>query len=188
MSPTAAVADATPLALCTALGVSWCDLLPHRDYLVRFARTKLQDPAFAEDLVHDVFEAVVTGRAVFGGRAALRTWLTAVLKHKIMDLVSQRCGTDGLADEYEDEAGGVALECPQPQPDQWAQQRQTVRHVLQGIADLPKSLRDVMQLRVLQDQTADEVCRALKITENNLFQRLFRARQTLNGQFSMVLH
>ena len=84
--------------------------------------------------------------------------------------------------------GGVALECPQPQPDQWAQQRQTVRHVLQGIADLPKSLRDVMQLRVLQDQTADEVCRALKITENNLFQRLFRARQTLNGQFSMVLH
>lgn len=166
----------------------WSDLLPHRDYLVRFARRKLQDPALAEDLVHDVFEAVVTGRAVFGGRSALRTWLTAVLKNKIVDLIRQRCGTESLGDEYEDDEMGVALECPQPRPEQWAQQRQTVRQVLQGIAELPQSLRDVMQLRVLQDQSAQEVCQALQITENNLFQRMFRARQTLAGQFSMALH
>ena len=172
----------------SSVDVSWSDLLPHRDYLVRFARRKLQDPSLAEDLVHDVFEAVVTGRAVFGGRSALRTWLTAVLKHKIVDLVRQRCSTDSLADEHDDDAPGVALVCPQPQPDQWAQQRESVRQVLQGIADLPKSLRDVMQLRVLQDQSAEEVCRTLHITENNLFQRMFRARQTLTGQFSMALH
>ena len=172
----------------SSVDVSWSDLLPHRDYLVRFARRKLQDPSLAEDLVHDVFEAVVTGRAVFGGRSALRTWLTAVLKHKIVDLVRQRCSTDSLADEHDEDAPGVALVCPQPQPDQWAQQRESVRQVLQGIADLPKSLRDVMQLRVLQDQSAEEVCRTLHITENNLFQRMFRARQTLTGQFSMALH
>ena len=172
----------------SSVDVSWSDLLPHRDYLVRFARRKLQDPSLAEDLVHDVFEAVVTGRAVFGGRAALRTWLTAVLKHKIIDLVRQRCSTDSLADEQDDDAPGVALVCPRPQPDQWAQQRESVRQVLQGIADLPKSLRDVMQLRVLQDQSAEEVCHALHITENNLFQRMFRARQALTGQFSMALH
>ena len=172
----------------SSVDVSWSDLLPHRDYLVRFARRKLQDPSLAEDLVHDVFEAVVTGRAVFGGRSALRTWLTAVLKHKIVDLVRQRCSTDSLADEHDEDAPGVALVCPRPQPDQWAQQRESVRQVLQGIADLPKSLRDVMQLRVLQDQSAEEVCRTLHITENNLFQRMFRARQTLTGQFSMALH
>ena len=172
----------------SSVDVSWSDLLPHRDYLVRFARRKLQDPSLAEDLVHDVFEAVVTGRAVFGGRSALRTWLTAVLKHKIVDLVRQRCSTDSLADEHDEDAPGVALVCPRPQPDQWAQQRESVRQVLQGIADLPKSLRDVMQLRVLQDQSAQEVCRTLHITENNLFQRMFRARQTLTGQFSMALH
>ena len=38
-----------PLALC------WDDLLGHREYLIRFAKRKLQDPALAEDLVHDVF-------------------------------------------------------------------------------------------------------------------------------------
>lgn len=168
--------------------VAWTDLLPHRAYLVRFAQRKLQDPALAEDLVHDVFEAVVTGRAVFGGRSALRSWLTAILKNKIVDLIRQRCVTEPLSDEYEDDEVGHTLTCQQPQPDQWAQQRQTVRQVLQGIADLPQSLRVVMQLRVLQDQSTQEVCSALQITENNLFQRLFRARQTLAGQFAMALH
>lgn len=188
MTPTAALCD-TPINLPTApVDVAWDDLLPHREYLVRFARRKLQDPALADDLVHDVFEAVVTGRAVFGGRAALRSWLTAVLKYKIVDLIRQRCGTESLADEYEEDEAGIALTCPQPRPDEWVQQRQVVRQVLQGIAELPHSLRDAMQLRVLQDQSAQEVCHALKISENNLFQRLFRARQTLTGQFAMALH
>jgi len=188
MNPTAATTDTAPLMPAVSVDVAWRDLLPHREYLVRFARRKLQDPALAEDLVHDVFEAVVTGRAVFGGRAALRSWLTAVLKNKIVDLIRQRRGTGYLADEYGDDEAVVALECSQPRPDQWAQQRQAVRQVLQGIADLPQSLREAMQLRVLQDQSAQEVCHALQITENALFQRMFRARKTLTRQFSMTLH
>ena len=182
------VAVIVPTMPSLPVDVSWGDLLAHRDYLVRFAQRKLQDPALAEDLVHDVFEAVMTGRAAFSGRSALRTWLTAVLKNKIVDLIRQRSGTESLGDEFDEDEIGVVLECPQPQPDQWAQQRETVRLVLQGITDLPKSLRDVMQLRVLQDQSAKEVCSTLKISENNLFQRMFRARQTLSGQFSMALH
>lgn len=174
----------------TPVAVQWDDLLPHRDYLVRFAKRKLHDAALAEDLVHDVFEAVVTGRAVFAGRCALRSWLTAVLKHKMVDMVRQRVGVDSLdqAQGDDEHAPGLALLCPQPRPDEWAQQRQMVRQVLQGIADLPHNLRDVVQLRILQDQSAAEVCATLSITENNLFQRLYRARQSLCGQFSMALH
>ena len=188
MNPTTAIVNTAPMMPAMPVDVAWSDLLPHREYMVRFARRKLQDPALAEDLVHDVFEAVVTGRAVFGGRAALRSWLTAVLKNKIVDLVRQRSGTDSLADEHDDDESGVVLECSQPRPDQWAQQRQAVRQVLQGIADLPQSLREAMQLRVLQDQSAREVCLALQITENALFQRMFRARKTLATQFAITLH
>ena len=180
-----------PVMPAMAVDVAWSDLLPHREYLVRFAQRKLLDPALAEDLVHDVFEAVVTGRAVFGGRSALRSWLTAVLKHKIVDLIRQRSSTEPLGDDGEEGEEGeisLALACPQPRPDEWAQQRQVVRQVLQGIADLPHTLRDAMQLRILQDQSAQEVCQALHISENNLFQRLYRARQALTGQFALVLH
>lgn len=180
------LAKASP-AICVS--VLWEDMLPHRDYLVRFARRKLHDPALAEDLVHDVFEAVVTGRASFAGCSALRTWLTAILKNKIVDLVRQRVSTESWDDENDSEgcaSGGLA--CSQPQPDEITQQREAVRQVLRGIAGLPKSQRDAMQLRVLLDQSAEEVCKALSITENNLFQRMFRARQTLASNLSMALH
>lgn len=156
----------------------WAELLSHRAYLVRFARRKLQDPALAEDVVQDVFEAVLRGRAVFAGASALRTWLTGVLKHKIVDLLRQRRATQSL-DDAADEAETLALECPQPRPDELAEQRERLRQTLRRIDALPSGLRDVIRLRVLNDQPAEQVCQALQISEQNLFVRLHRARRQL---------
>jgi RNA polymerase sigma-70 factor (ECF subfamily) len=44
---------------------------------------------------------------------------------------------------------------------------------------LPAGLRDVMHLRVIQEQPTDAVCQALSISEDNLFVRLHRARKQL---------
>jgi RNA polymerase sigma-70 factor (ECF subfamily) len=160
---------------------NWSELLSHRSYLLRFAQRKLQDPALAEDVVHDVFEAVLRGRAAFAGASSLRTWLTGVLKHKIVDLVRQRramCSLDGDGDDGED-GPGLALECPQPRPDERAEQRERLRQTLQRIDALPSGLRDAMRLRVLHDQPTEQVCQALQISEENLFVRLHRARRQL---------
>ena len=77
----------------------------------------------AEDAVQDVFEAVLSGKAAFAGRAALRCWLTAILKRKIVDLVRQRAAIDSL-EEQNDADGMLAIECPQPGPHQVAEQRE----------------------------------------------------------------
>jgi len=157
----------------------WSEMVSHRGALVRFAQRRLHDPMLAEDVVHDVFEAVLSGRAAFGGRSSLRSWLTAILKHKIVDLVRQRAGLDSL-DEGEDEDGGAAaIESPEPRPDELAEQRQFLARTLERIDALPAGLRDVMHLRVLQDQPTDAVCRTLSISEENLFVRLHRARKQL---------
>jgi hypothetical protein len=55
-----------------AMPVPWRDMVSHRSALVRFAKARLHDPMLAEDVVHDVFEAVLSGRAAFAGRAARR--------------------------------------------------------------------------------------------------------------------
>ena len=159
-------------------GVSWTEMVSHRSYLVRFARRKLRDPLLAEDAVHDVFEAVLSGRAVFAGRAALRSWLTAVLKHKIVDSVRRNAGTDSLDDTFEDGAA-MQIECPQPRPDEIAEQHQLLMLALQRIEALPAGLRDAMRLRVLEEQSTEDVCRALGISEENLFVRIHRARKQL---------
>ena len=108
MNTANANANATATALSPAFQtgftptVSWAEMVEHRSYLVRFAQRKLRDPLMAEDVVHDVFEAVLSGRAVFAGRAALRSWLTAVLKNKIVDTVRRSVGFESFEDDGED--------------------------------------------------------------------------------------
>lgn len=179
MTTAAFAAPSSPCTPCTpSLPVSWPEMVSHRSYLVRFAQRKLHDPMLAEDVVHDVFEAVISGRAAFAGRAALRSWLTAILKHKIVDLVRSRVGWDSLDEEGTDETA-QAIACPQPRPDEVAEQREQLQRTLTRIEALPANLRDVVELRLLQDQPTDAVCQALAISEDNLFVRLHRARKQL---------
>jgi RNA polymerase sigma-70 factor (ECF subfamily) len=173
-----AVAASIPTRRPAAADAGWAELLSHRTDLVRFAQRKLWDPTLAEDVVHDVFEAVLSGRARFGGESSLRTWLTGVLKHKIVDLVRRRAGVLSL-DAQVDGAEVSDIECPQPRPDQVAEQRQRLRQTLRRIEELPAGLRDAMRLRVLDDQPTGQVCEALRISEENLFVRLHRARKQL---------
>jgi RNA polymerase sigma-70 factor (ECF subfamily) len=152
----------------------------HRDHLLRFARRRLRDPAAAEDVVQDVFEAVLRQHAAFAGRSSLRTWLTGVLKHKIVDRLRQQrdlCRLDDADDGAAAEVRG--LRCPQPLPDEVADQRQRLRRTLARIEALPPALREVVQRRLLDGQDTGEVCRALGISETNLFVRLHRARRQL---------
>jgi RNA polymerase sigma-70 factor, ECF subfamily len=166
---------------------AWPALVAERTHLVRFARRRLLDPSLAEDVVHDVFEAVLAGRARFDGRASLRTWLTAILKHKIVDLVRTRRGHESLDHGFAadgEEADGARrpiddLECPQARPDELAEVRERLAHTLARIGALPATLREAFERRVLHDEDSTVVCGALGISENNLFVRLHRARTLL---------
>lgn len=170
--------DTATAPAAAQIPVSWPDVLPHREYLVRFAQRKLQDPSLAEDVVHDVFEAVMTGRALFGGRAALRSWLTAILKNKIVDTIRQRARYDSM-DATQDDEEAPQIVCASARPDEIAEHRELLGQALKRISVLPKGLRDVMQFRVLQDESSQAVCRRLCITEAALFVRLHRARKQL---------
>lgn len=191
MTTPAMLACAAGRAVCPATLVAaaaapdWTALIEHRAPLVRFARRRLADPSLAEDLVHDVFEAVASGRARFDGRASLRTWLTAILKHKLIDHVRAQRGHASLDEGWDegDEAGapGFEPECPQPRPDERAALRQRLGRALARIEALPETLREAFERRVIADEESDDVCQALGISPNNLFVRLHRARAALAG-------
>jgi RNA polymerase sigma-70 factor (ECF subfamily) len=163
--------NATPIPLA--------EVVSHRPYLVRFAQRRLRDPALAEDAVHDVFEAVLSGRARFGGRAALRSWLTGVLKHKIVDALRGMSQHESLEGGDSAEHGGHDAACPAPGPDRIAEQRQLLARALADIEQLPAGLRDALRVRVLEGCSTAEACAALGITEENLFVRVHRARKQL---------
>src|SRR5712671_3331325 len=58
-----------------------------RAYLLRYASLQLRDAHAAEDAVQETLVAALAGEKSFGGRSNLRTWLTGILKHKIIDTI-----------------------------------------------------------------------------------------------------
>jgi len=153
----------------------------HRGFLVRFARRRLHDHWVAEDLVHDVFEEILAGRAVFAGRSSMRTWMVAVLLHKISDYWRSRYRDVPFGKHPELTESGVDPPIWSAAPQALAEHRERLARALCAIDELPATLRAVMRLRVLQEQPSRSVCEALSISEGALNVRLHRARRRICG-------
>jgi RNA polymerase sigma-70 factor (ECF subfamily) len=65
-------------------------LQDHTRYLTAYALRRVSDRSLAEDLVQETLLAALSAEVEFAGRSSLRTWLTGILKHKIVDLFRAR--------------------------------------------------------------------------------------------------
>lgn len=164
----------------------------HRKYLQRYAFFHLHDQALAEDAVQDTIIAALAQGNRFEGRSQLRTWLTAILKHKIVDLARKRAkglpaGTLSLDD---DSSAGSAFtprgEWAEPAAD-WglpeaALESQQFWRVYQECCQrMPERHAIVFSMREVMDLPSDEICKKLDITPSNLHVILFRARLSLRA-------
>src|ERR1700740_855883 len=70
-----------------------------RPYLLRYAALQLRDRHTAEDAVQETLLAALAGEAAFAGRSTLRTWLTGILKHKIVDAIRRASREAPAAEE-----------------------------------------------------------------------------------------
>ena len=67
---------------------SWVD--QYGDLVYRFALSRVKDSAIAEDSVQETFLAALKSHANFEGRSSAKTWLIAILKHKIAGHIRKR--------------------------------------------------------------------------------------------------
>ena len=163
----------------------------HRRYLLRVAVLQLRDNDVAEDVVQDTLLAALQGAGSFSGRSSLKTWLTGILKHKIVDVIRRKgrqpvlasldeeCQIDDL-DALFDESGH--WENP---PADWgnpesALSQQQFFDVMQICLDkLPPNTARVFMMREVMDLTSEEICKELSIPSTNLWVILYRARIAL---------
>ena len=82
----------------TANPESWVD--QYGDFLYHFTLSRIKDPSIAEDLVQETFLAALKARKNFQGRSTARTWLIAILKHKIVDHIRKQV-RDHASDKVE---------------------------------------------------------------------------------------
>lgn len=58
----------------------------YADYLFKYAIARFNDEEVAKDLVQETFFSALKSIAKFEGKSSEKTWLTGILKHKIMDV------------------------------------------------------------------------------------------------------
>ena len=159
----------------------------HGDYLYRFALARLRDPHLAEDVVQETFLAAIKAPN-FAEQSAPRTWLTGILKHKIIDVMRKNVRetvVSDLVDETEDyntddffDAKGHWLDKPEifGMPESALEQKQFLG-ILQSCMDkLPSKLATLFMLRDVHETDNDEICKELNITATNAWVMLYRAR------------
>lgn len=172
--------------------VLWVD--EHGDYLFHYALSRLRDPVRAEDFVQETFLAALKGKDRFGGRSTVRTWLTGILRNKMLDHF-RRAGRettftdlDFYADEERDafESGELVAHWRADQaPGEWDTagadlDRDVFWKAFQHCSSrLPANVARVFLLRELDGLGTDEICTSLKITPNHLWVMLHRARLAL---------
>jgi len=160
-----------------------------RAYLLRYASLQLRDRHAAEDAVQETLLAALAGEAGFGGRSNLRTWLTGILKHKIIDAI-RRTGSEtarevtvGSAEEFDalfDERGHW-LEMPSAwtNPDASLEQSQFFRALEECLAGLPAKTAQAFMMREHLGLETGEICKELEVTATHCWVLLYRARMAL---------
>jgi RNA polymerase sigma factor (sigma-70 family) len=77
----------------------------HGDALYSYALPRVRNADAAEDLVQETLLAAIKGRKSFAGRSAERTWLTGILKHKLIDHLRKSARQRPLSELDVDVAG-----------------------------------------------------------------------------------
>jgi RNA polymerase sigma-70 factor, ECF subfamily len=167
----------------------------HGDYLYRFALARLSDSHLAEDVVQETFLAAIKSPD-FAGQSAPRTWLTGILKHKIIDVMRKNIrevaasdlmsDEDANMDEFFDEKGGW-----EEKPESWempenALEQQQFLSILQTCMNkLPAKLSQLFLMRDVHETDNEEICKELNITATNAWVMLYRARMGLRKCLEM---
>ena len=164
------------------------DLGQYRPKLVRFARVRLRNPAHAEDAVQETMLAAIESIDKYSGGSSLLSWLTGILKHKIVDCVRRstrdrwhEIDNDGtpLKSDYPEFAHIYACAdasagwCePENELTRWR-----LLEALDGcMRQLPERTAETFILRDVIGFSIAETCRALAVSEANCSVMLHRAR------------
>jgi len=165
----------------------WVDL--YADRLYGFALLRVTDAAVAEELVQETFLAALAAfkNGNFSGKSSLQSWLTGILKHKIMDHFRKKYRNS--AHSFDDireadigdffDAGGNWRVKPSrwgDTPQKQYERQELMQALVECIDALAELQADAFRLRELDGAEAKEICKVLKISATNYWVLMHRAR------------
>lgn len=165
-----------------------------RKQMLRFATSQLSDASLAEDVVQEALIGALRNVRSFGGRAALKTWVFAILKNKIADALRQKkrlTEANHLLRRDEEAAdlgelfdhNGVWRRDERPtawgNPEAAAREKDFWQVFEACLEHLPGQHARVFMSREFAGMDSEEICETVGISISNLHVMLYRARLRL---------
>lgn len=165
-------------------------VVDYGDYLYRYALSRVQDPATAEDLVQETFLAALRAQGGFRGESSERTWLTGILKHKVIDHIRRKsrerpvndieASVDSLDERFDDKGHwkvGPAKWTVNPR--KLLEQKEFWKVFYSCLSKLSDRLARALVLREMDGLSSDEIRKIFNISETNTYVLLHRARMRM---------
>lgn len=165
-----------------------------RAQMLKFATIQLRDEALAEDAVQEALIGALKNAGSFSRRSALKTWVFAILKNKIADVIRKRqriVEVSRLQSGHEDEDNLDKLFDSRgfwqqdERPISWSQPMESLKNehfwkVFEACLNgLPESQARLFMMREFLELNSSEICEELDISTSNLHVMLYRARLRL---------
>lgn len=165
-----------------------------RRLMVKFATLQLSDSQLAEDAVQEALMGALKNAKSFAGRAALKTWVFAILKNKIADVLRQKhrmVDASSLLREDEEKEDfselfdqkGFWLKDERPatwgNPQDSLHQNQFWKMFEICLEGLPGNQARVFMMKEFVELEAHEICATVGISTSNLNVMLHRSRLRL---------
>jgi RNA polymerase sigma-70 factor, ECF subfamily len=168
--------------------------------MFRLARSFVDSPQSAEDVVQEAWLGMLNGLARFEGRSSLRTWMFTILVNRARTRGAREARTvpqpplatrgEANADDWFPGPGGEAARIWSSidvasrwdtVPESAVLSREALLQLDRAVSALPSRQRRVVTMRDVAGMSAEEVCAALGISAANQRVLLHRARAALRA-------
>lgn len=165
----------------------------YADYLYSYAALRIKDADLARDLVQETFLAALERRQKFEGRSSEKTWLTAILRNKLVDVYRSRSSSYGKkANIY-----GADEDFFNPNDGHWnnphspaefgiekqdALENKEFAKILEAcMSRLPALWLSVFSMKHIDEERTDHICKELKISSSNFWVIIHRTKVNLRS-------
>ena len=166
----------------------------HADYLYAYTIKRISDEEQAKDLVQETFLAALEKVDRFEGKSSERTWLTAILKNKIIDVYRKKSSglrKDVQAAEHEqedffeqDDGHWRTAHAPQTFGIEDVDHlgKKEFNNILQMcLQKLPALWMAVFTMKHMDDADTTLICSELKVTQSNFWVIIHRTKLNLRA-------
>ena len=153
----------------------------HRGRLYRYLLRQVRDPALADEFFQDIWQRVISAREGWKPEAAFTTWLFRIAHNRLTDhwrALKHRPPAPADGDER-------AARVPDPDtPERNLSEFEQRRRLQLALAELPEDQREVVQLRLEQELSLEEIGQITGVGRETVKSRLRYAMDKLRTRLN----